>query len=118
MQLPMPDIDGVDARGAASKQDLRESSRRSADVQTDASLRRKREVIQRRGQLHPTAGDIGMRRLILNGHAFTQFLGRFGDLLPIGLHPSCLNRRLRLGPARSETVADKEYVRALTSIRH
>ena len=63
MQLPMPDIDRVDAPCAAREQHLGEAAGRGADIEADAASRIEAEMIERGRELHAAARHPGMRRL-------------------------------------------------------
>ncbi len=62
MQLPMSDIDRVDAFRATRQQDLREAAGRSAEVETGASIHREAEMIERGRKLQAAARHPRMRR--------------------------------------------------------
>ena len=62
MQLVTPDVDRVDAAGAACEQHLREAAGGRADVEADAAGRFDAEMIERGRELDAAARHPGMRR--------------------------------------------------------
>src|ERR1017187_9901157 len=63
MELPVAHVDGIDPRGAAREEHVREPSRRRAEVETDPPLRLDREMGQTEIQLNAPARDPRMLRL-------------------------------------------------------
>src|SRR5437868_3231589 len=61
-ELAVADIDGVDPRGAAAEQDVREAAGRGADVERDGAGGIDREVVQALDQLEGAARDVGVIR--------------------------------------------------------
>ena len=61
VQLAAPDIDRIDAPGAALEQHLRKAAGRGADIEADAAFRVEAEMIERGGKLHAAARDVRMR---------------------------------------------------------
>ena len=58
MQLPVPDIDGVDLRRASRQEHLREAARRGADIERNAPRRIEAERIEPRFELQRAARDV------------------------------------------------------------
>ena len=55
VKLPAPDIDRIDAAGAARDQHVGKAAGRGADIKADVAFRIEAEMIERGGQLHATA---------------------------------------------------------------
>ena len=75
IELAVPDVDGVDAGGAALKQAIGESAGRGADVEADQAGRVYSEGVERVGQLAAGARDERLTRS-QNGDASVLSDGR------------------------------------------
>src|SRR5256885_8033965 len=58
MELPVPDVHGVDARGASLQEEVREAARRGTHIAADESRRGKREMVERALELESAARDV------------------------------------------------------------
>ncbi len=110
MQLSAADIERIDAPRAAREQNLGKSAGRCADVEADAARGIEPEMIERRRQLDPAAGDEGMRRLRAQHGIDGDFVRRLGDDGFIRRHPAGRNGSLRLGAAFEQTALDEETI--------
>ena len=74
MKLAAPDIDGINALGAAQNQNLGKAAGRSADIDADAIRDIELKMIERRRQLDPAAGDVSVRGLSVDDGGGRNFL--------------------------------------------
>ncbi len=111
-ELPVPDIDGIDASRAALQQHVGEAAGRGADVEGDGTGGVDAEMVERMGELDAAARHPGMI-------APAQFERRFGGDADARLvepaiaapHRAGENQRLRLGAAVGKAALDQERIK-------
>ena len=113
MQLPASDIDRVDELGAALQQHLREAAGGGADIEADAAARIEAEMIERRGELHPAARDVRMRRCRAQARIHRDRLRCLAHGDVVGDDQAGRDRGLRLGAAVEQAALDQQAIGAL-----
>ncbi len=100
-ELAATDVDGVDARGAALEQDVREPARGRARVEADEAGRVDAERVERARQLLAAARDVGQGRRDLERHrAVDEVPGLAIESRRIARpDPHAAGQQQRLGPA-------------------
>ena len=113
VQLPVPDIDGEHAPRAAFEQHVGEAAGGGADIEADEAFRLEPECVERRGELHPAARHVGVRRRGLDCCVEGHLLGRLFERHAADTDEPRCDRGLRARPAGKEAALDENDIRAL-----
>ena len=114
----MPDIDRINAAGAALQQHLRKSAGRGADVKADAVFWGDMKVVKRGCELYTAARHIRMHGTRMQFRIGRNFLGGLGHHSPIDRHETGFDRGLRLGAALEQAALDQKPIDALARRGH
>ena len=118
VQLPLADIDRIDAPRPTVQQDLRKSSRGGADIKANPIFRIKAEMVERRREFDAAARNIGMRRACAQLCIHRNLLGRLEHHSLVCGHKAGLDRGLRLRTTLKQTTVDEQSIGALTQRGH
>jgi hypothetical protein len=113
VELPVPDVDGIDTGRAALQQDVGEAAGRGADVERDAIPRFDLEMIECMGELDPAARDVRHSRCPdLEREIRRHRLARLVEAPLAGKDPPGEDQRLCLGPAVGEAALEEQLIEA------
>src|SRR5260370_28210900 len=110
-ELTMPDIDGVDAAGAARQQHVGKAAGRGADIESFPAVDHDPEMVEGMGELHAPARHPGMivpfdgKRRIRR-----ELFARLVDPPSSAADDPGEDQRLCLGPAFRETPLDEKLL--------
>ena len=115
MKLAPSGVDGGDMGRPALQQAVAEAAGGGAHVEAGQAARIDAESVEGRGELHPAARHVRMRRGGADPGAPRDDLGGLGNGRAVGGHEPGLDRRARPGPAVEQAELDQQQVGPLAA---
>ena len=116
-ELPVPDVDGDDPRGAALQQAIGEAAGRRPEIEATKAAHVERERVERPRELHAAARDVGVVGAAhLDRSVVRHERAGLVDAVPADEDLSREHEGLRARPRRREPAGHEQVVEAL--LRH
>src|SRR5271170_4082531 len=118
VELIAPDVDRVDAPGAARQKYVGEAAGRRADVQADEAARVEAKGFQGRFELETAARSPAVNRPCFDCGVKGYRIRRLGERGAVDANKAGGDRRLRASPAREKAARDEHEIGALAHFPH